>query len=191
MNLIIINGLPATGKTTIAKSLSKQLKVSAIAKDTIKEFLFDTLGIKDREWSRTLGMVSSDFLYVLADALLADKQSIILESAFEKRFAQPQLETLIHKHNPAVIEIYCTTEQSIRRKRFVERNQTGRRHIGHVDHENYLDDNDVEPIEKFAPLELSIGECIKIDTTSFRDKDVKKVIAVVEEALNSPQIRSS
>lgn len=180
MNLIIVNGLPATGKTTVAKSLSKQLNIPTVAKDTIKEFLFDTLGVRDREWSRKLGMVSSDFLYVLADALLADNQSIILESAFEKQFTLPQIEALIRKYNPEVTEIYCTTERTVRRQRFMERNQTGERHAGHMDHVNYLNDSDEEPTDKFAPLELTVGKCLKLDTTSPNSDDIEEIIGYIK-----------
>lgn len=45
MKLIIINGLPGTGKTTIAKPLASKLGFPLIAKDGIKEFLFDTVGL--------------------------------------------------------------------------------------------------------------------------------------------------
>jgi len=48
MKLIIINGLPGTGKTTIAKPMAEQLGFPLVSKDTIKEFLFDTIGVSDR-----------------------------------------------------------------------------------------------------------------------------------------------
>ena len=70
MRLVIINGLPETGKTTITKPLSDTLGFPLISKDTVKEFVFDTIGVGDREWSKTLGKVSSEFLYSLADELL-------------------------------------------------------------------------------------------------------------------------
>lgn len=176
MNLIIINGMPATGKTTVARTLSERLAIPTIAKDAFKEFLFDTLGVKDREWSRTLGGVSNGSLYLLVDTLLSSNQSIIIENAFERKFARPQLEALIQKYHPNVIEIYCTTEQTVRRKRFMKRNQSGDRHIGHLDHTNYLKDDDDEPIEKFSALKLSVGEYIEIDTTQPDTISIEKVI---------------
>ena len=35
--LIIVSGLPATGKTTISKELAKEFSLPSIGKDTIKE----------------------------------------------------------------------------------------------------------------------------------------------------------
>lgn len=180
MKLIIINGMPATGKTTVAKSISEQLNIPTIAKDTIKEFLFDTLGVKDREWPRMLGMISSDFLYVIAGTLLADGQSIIIESAFEKQFAKPQIDGLISKYAPEVTEIYCGTEQTVRRQRFMERNQSGNRHVGHMDHVNYLSESEDEPTGKFAPLELQVGKYIHIDTTAPDNAGITEIVSRIE-----------
>jgi len=163
MKLIIINGLPGTGKTTIAKPLAEQLGFPLVSKDTIKEFLFDTIGVGDREWSKTLGKVSSEFLYSLADELLSKGHSVIIESAFEPIYAQPNIQKYIDLYHPEVFEIYCTTEKEVRRKRFEERNESGLRHAGHQDHTNYLSEDDEEPTNKFAPI--NIGLLKKIDTT--------------------------
>ena len=45
--LIIINGAPCTGKTTLGRKLAKQLRLPFLSKDGIKEVLFDTLGWED------------------------------------------------------------------------------------------------------------------------------------------------
>jgi predicted kinase len=163
MKLVIINGLPGTGKTTIAKPLADQLGFPLISKDTIKEFLFDTIGIGDRDWSKMLGKVSSELLYSLTDELLSKGQSVVIESAFELAFAKPVIQKYIDTHQPEVVEIYCTTEKRVRRKRFEDRNKSGERHKGHFDHVNYLNENDAEPLEKYMPIAL--GETLKIDTT--------------------------
>ncbi len=48
--LIIINGAPCTGKTTLGRKLAKQLRLPFLSKDGIKEVLFDTLGWEDKEF---------------------------------------------------------------------------------------------------------------------------------------------
>jgi len=178
MNLIIINGLPGTGKTTIAKSIALKLSMPLIMKDAIKEFLFDTLGVKDREWSGSLGKFSYKYLYELTDFMLADGQSIIIENAFEKQYSKPILEEIISKYKLNNIhEIYCFTDKDTRRKRYMERNETGNRHPGHVDHLNYLSNKDPEPTEKYGPL--NIGKLVKIDTTDFSLVNVDKVLELM------------
>lgn len=175
MDLIIVNGLPGTGKTSIAKEISLKLKLPLIMKDGIKEFLFDTLGVGDREWSTATGKLSYKYLYDLTDFMLSRGQSIIIENAFERQFSKPTLEEIIRKYDvDKIFEIYCCSDKETRRKRYKERNESGSRHKGHVDHLNYLSDSDPEPIEKYGPLD--IGHLIRIDTTNFSIVNIDKII---------------
>lgn len=176
MNLILVNGLPATGKTTIARTLSATLDMPVISKDVFKEFLFDTIKAKDREWSKVLGGVSNDFVYILADKLLTNGESIIIENAFEYEFAKPNLEKLLKGKNINVTEVYCTTDKNIRRNRFKARQESGDRHLGHVDSLNYLSDNEPEPLEKYRPIELAGSNFIHIDTTDVSLDDTLEMI---------------
>jgi cytidylate kinase len=54
VNLIIIAGMPATGKSTIAKKIAGKLGLPILEKDDIKEELFDTVGYKDLAEKRML-----------------------------------------------------------------------------------------------------------------------------------------
>lgn len=178
MKLIIINGLPGSGKSTLAKPLAKELGLPLIAKDTIKEFLFDQLGTADRAWSKTLGKASNDFLYGLTGALLADGRSLIIENAFEKAFAAPRLQSIIEQYHPEAVEIYCATDPETRKQRFVGRNESGKRHPGHVDHENYAAITAPDVSAKYAPI--GISTMMHIDTTNHVD------IAALARSLNTP-----
>ena len=51
---VIITGPPASGKTSLGIKLVTELKLPFIFKDGIKELLFDSLGWKDRDWSKNL-----------------------------------------------------------------------------------------------------------------------------------------
>jgi len=180
--LVIINGLPATGKTTIGKALAEKFNIPFLTKDKVKEFLFDNLGIGDREWSRKLGAISSVFLYNVADQLLSSGKSLIVESDFHKDLAEPEWKKVIEKHHPGVLEIYCFTEKEIRRARFEERNKSGNRHKGHVDTVNYLSESDSEPLDTYAPL--MVGDFYQVDTTNANEQTTKDVVEEVKRRLS-------
>jgi predicted kinase len=61
--LIVVSGLPASGKTTLAHLLAAELRLPLVGRDDIKERLFESLGWSDREWSKRLGIASWDLLY--------------------------------------------------------------------------------------------------------------------------------
>ena len=65
--LILVTGPPAAGKTTIARRLSEFLSLPLIAKDDIKERLFNGLGISTKEWSQKIGGLAFDLTYALVE----------------------------------------------------------------------------------------------------------------------------
>ncbi|MBF8186037.1 AAA family ATPase [Nonomuraea sp. K274] len=59
MLVVLVNGLPGAGKTTVARGLGRALGLPVFSKDDLKETLADMLerpgGVGEREWSRRLG----------------------------------------------------------------------------------------------------------------------------------------
>ena len=51
MYCILVTGIPAAGKSTMAKYLAGHLSIPMISKDMIKELLFDNVGFKSRRKS--------------------------------------------------------------------------------------------------------------------------------------------
>ena len=41
--LVVVSGMPSSGKTTVAEELARRLRLPLIAKDAIKESLYETL----------------------------------------------------------------------------------------------------------------------------------------------------
>jgi len=69
--LIVVTGLPATGKSTLARELARLLQAPLVGKDMIKEPLLDVLGADDERHSRLLSTASFAILFSLARELLA------------------------------------------------------------------------------------------------------------------------
>lgn len=179
--LILINGLPGVGKTTLQTQLAKDLNLPTMGKDTIKEFLFDQLGVRDREWSRVLGVAAIDMLHILAEQLVASGQTLIIENAFYKNFAAPQFKELSEKYGVPILEVYCFTDDETRIRRYKERVISGRRHPGHADFENFESLGSEQAVRKYLPLE--IGEVIQYDTTAPSESDYKQLLSQIRHFL--------
>jgi cytidylate kinase len=166
--VIIVNGMPGTGKTTLSRKLARDLSLPLIGKDDIKELLFDRLGSDNREWSKLLGQATSQFLFDLIDSLLSTDKQFMVENAFWYSFAHDEIAERLDRHAKQCLEIYCKTDRDERVRRFIARNESGERHPGHIDAEQYTTIESIEWESRYQPLGL--GTCIEVDTTSFDDR---------------------
>jgi adenylate kinase family enzyme len=62
---VIVNGPPGSGKTTLARSLSRSVGLPLFSKDAVKETLLDELGYEDRAESRRIGAASGEVIWTL------------------------------------------------------------------------------------------------------------------------------
>jgi predicted kinase len=176
MKLIVVNGAPATGKTTLSKKVAASTGLPLLSKDMIKEFLFDHIGVGDREWSHALGSITSKFLVAVIDKTLAAGRSIIVENTFDASFARSEFEQLITKYSPDFIELYCQADDEVRFKRFIKRDMTGSRHPGHIDPIFHDKVRKGEQIERQKHTSLGLGKTIYIDTTNFDTLDIDEIL---------------
>ena len=70
MYCILITGIPASGKSTLASVLSDRLHIPMLSKDSIKELLFDDIGFHSRAEKVALGAAAQNVLYYAARQLL-------------------------------------------------------------------------------------------------------------------------
>jgi predicted kinase len=153
--LVIVTGPPASGKTTVARQLAARLRLPLIAKDTIKEALFDGLGAGDLEWSQRIGGATYLAMLAIAEESVAAGASIVLEANFI-RGGESRLAAL-----PArFVQVHCSAPLEV----LVERYGSRVRHPGHVDSERIDALREAVQTGRHNPLELP-GETIRIDTT--------------------------
>lgn len=179
--LVIINGAPGVGKTTLAKRIAQDVSILAMGKDTIKEFLFDNLGTRDREWSRTLGVASIDMLHILSERLLLSGEMVLMENAFYKSFAEPRIKKFCTENHIPVLQVYCFTDKATNLQRFTSRTVSGERHPGHVDFDNVQQLKEMIENDNYAPLE--IAETVQFDTTNYNDEDYGKLLTQIRRFL--------
>lgn len=79
MYCILVAGMPASGKSTIAVRISESLGIPMLSKDSIKEVLFDDLGFHSRAEKVQLGTAAMHILYYAAAQLMKVGKPFILE----------------------------------------------------------------------------------------------------------------
>jgi predicted kinase len=94
ITVVLITGHPASGKTTLARYLSKQMGLPTLCKDDIKEILYDTLGWSTVAWSNKLSIATWSLLYHQVEILLEAHIDHIVESNFDPKYANPHWQRL-------------------------------------------------------------------------------------------------
>jgi len=164
--LIIISGLPCSGKTTLAKKIAEEFMLPFVSRDDIKERIFDDLGYRNREWSRKIGTTSYTLLYYFAESMLKAGASLLLESNFNPKFDSLRFEDLAAKYEFTPLQIYCKSDRAVLFERFKKRATSPERHPGHVDHLNFGEFKDTLSKSDDQALTIS-GQTISVDTTDF------------------------
>jgi predicted kinase len=174
--VVIVTGPPCTGKTTLARRLAVDLGLPLICKDTIKETLFEVLGVTDRAGSRRLGGASMELLYTFVEAQLAAGQSCVAEGNFDAGYSTPVLRRLARDYPHTSVQVNCAADPAVLRARFRQRSLSGERHPGHQDH-RLCDASLDAPLPGRTPaLEIG-GHVIELDTSDFAQIDYDRLVA--------------
>jgi predicted kinase len=184
--LIITTGRPASGKSTLAKWLSKELGMPCFSKDNLREVLFDSLGWKDRKCSQMLGRASIDLMFYVAEMHFEAGCSAILDNSFDPSLSDSRFQALKAKYGIETIQIVCDSDKETLYNRFRERAMTGHRHQGHGDQEVLKDLHGYFAKEQSVVLNIG-GTVIEVDTTDFSKVDYQAILNEVKLAIQKYQ----
>ena len=115
--VVLVNGLPASGKSTLGAELARQLDWVFLSKDTLKE----TFG--ELAWphvpSARLGGLALDAMYSLAGAI---EGGVVLDAIWLSTRDRPFLDAgLAIMGEPFVVEVWCDIPETAARERYEHR----------------------------------------------------------------------
>jgi predicted kinase len=179
--LIIIAGMPGTGKTRFANYLAGKLQKALICKDKFKEIIWDKLHYDTSE-TQKYGGLAYDLSFHFCEMLMKSKQTIIFESNFGNT-CPDKLKTMVDTYGYKVITILFDGDVEVVHKRFVERDLTDERHPGLVSKGRY---NDFEFFKKATQpcRDFNYGDCIiTVDTTDFSKVSYDEIVTQIVSSL--------
>ena len=156
---LIVTGIPASGKSTVARGLSKELGLEMLDKDEILENLFNEKGIGDVHWRTALSRT--------ADEILRERASRSESSIIVSWWRHPA--SILVSGTPiewlsglpgVLIEVNCICDPAIAVERFKSRI----RHRGHLDQFKSSADLLAAFQQQAALGPLGIGQLIEVNT---------------------------
>jgi 8-oxo-dGTP pyrophosphatase MutT (NUDIX family)/predicted kinase len=169
---IVVSGPPASGKSTLAPALARELGLPLVAKDTIKDAVLSVLPVPDVEASRRVGRAAVVAMLAVASESPA---GAVIESNFRRSVAAADLAGL----PGPVVEVFCRVGRETAARRYAAR--AGSRHTGHFDTvrspEELWNDEVARPVAGGWPV-------FEVDTTA--PVDVPALAALVRASLPPP-----
>ncbi|HNP73330.1 MAG TPA: ATP-binding protein [Kouleothrix sp.] len=180
--LVVVTGPPATGKTALSRRLASDLRLPLLARDALKEILFDTLGWSDRAWSRRLGATSYELLFHAAELLMRAGGPFILESNFQHEPNSARIAALAQRYSYQPFQIRCYADPAAILERMQRRSGSGERHPGHVEQQELVGLSAAGMVGAMPPLAIG-GTRIDLDTSDFTRLDYPALLTALRQAL--------
>lgn len=185
--IIIMQGGPTTGKTTIGRRLAQSLAISYFSKDGVKEPIFDCVGCptawetEEALSGRKMDDAACTILFYLMEEQLKAGVGCVIDSTFQAHHT-PTLRGLIERYPFLPIQVVCRADAEMLAQRYRRRAETGERHPGHLD-QSLADNFDADLLARiFRPLDIG-GHILRADTTDFTDDDYRKLLKGIEDIL--------
>ncbi|MDD9271365.1 AAA family ATPase [Paenibacillus sp. GCM10023248] len=181
---VIINGLPGTGKTTLAKRLAQDVRLPLFSRDGLYETLYEAMECQHHGCPENMAPAAFALLYEVAGTLLSAGQSLVTEGFF----GRPELRSaeflkLRKASDFQPLQIMCQADGEVILSRYLQRMGRSDRHEGHRDLEWLEQPGNRERLlaGRLAPMQLG-GTLIEIDTTTQQSFDYEKLLERVRAA---------
>jgi hypothetical protein len=179
-NYVIVTGIPASGKSTVGRTLAQALELPLLDKDEFLESIFRRAGVGNEEWRRKLSREADCELRRQAER----SSGAVLCSWWKHPRSEVESGTpseWLSSLQGRLIEVHCRCSAATAARRYASRT----RHPGHLD--GFRSEEELRASftvqASFGPL--GIGSLVEIDSENAMD--LQAVADAVIQALAEPE----
>lgn len=141
--LILLTGLPGTGKSTLGKNISKKIKGVILQTDAIRKKI-----VREPKYTDEEKEIVYNTLFLIARYLLMARINVILDGTFYKKELRERVYNLAQDTRHKMVIIEAVTPNNIIKIRMKRREKRGRG-LSDADYEVYKQlKEDYEPISR-------------------------------------------
>lgn len=129
--LILVCGLPATGKSNLARSLAKRLKAQVLNTDIVRKELFEKPTYSNEEKELVY-----DVTFLIARYLLFNRRNVIIDGTFYKKRLRDRVREIAKIVGTRFKIVECACPEDVVRER-MERRAKRKRTLSDADFEVY------------------------------------------------------
>lgn len=164
--VVVVNGLPGVGKTSLASKIAQQLGWPLLTKDMIKESLFESIGWGDRPWSRKLSAASMDLLFLWLQREALAGRDVVIEGNFDCERDTQRFLRAVQQTTTQWVQVLVVCDGDVLLARHRARGLSGKRHPGHHEGALLQELQSQLHVGRIPPLALP-GACLTVDTTDY------------------------
>ncbi|MDO4781468.1 MAG: AAA family ATPase [Candidatus Saccharibacteria bacterium] len=181
--MIIIHGLPGSGKTTLAWRLVQDVGLRLIGQDAVKEAIADQLGRPvSAAQSSIIGRATRRAVLELGAEFAALGEQLIVEAALKTDEAEALLADL---STQPILQLYVACDMAELKRRFVARKGSMERHWVHAD-DMFEKMSEAEITRLYRPLQSAQVQTLPL-TSPLDDTVYNQTINTVKQFIATTQ----
>ena len=178
--LIVITGRPASGKTTLAKILSQEIKCPLLSRDAFKEGYVNTVKLNHVQLGNAVNLNIYETFFKAVELLISNRISVIIEAAFQDKLWKPKLLSLSDRAEIKII--ICNTSPDIAKTRFADRllNDPDRNKFHGDKFLNSGKERDRLMTDHYDPVNID-APTLEVDTTENYNPGLGEIISFIKK----------